>query len=450
MGQGLVRIITSTDHKVIGKLYLCTSFAWFLTGGVMALIMRSELANPGMQFVNDEVYNQLFTMHGTIMLLLFATPLFFGFGNAIMPLQIGAPDVAFPRLNMFSYWLFLFGGLIAGSGFLTPQGAADFGWFAYAALEQCVRSPGVGGDLWVMGLWMAGLGTILGAVNFITTIICMRAPGMTMFRMPIFVWNTMVTSLLVLIAFPVLAGALLSLEADRRLGAHVFDTSHGGPILWQHLFWFFGHPEVYIIAIPFFGIITEILPVFSRKPVFGYIGLVGATLAIASLSIRGVGPPHVRHRQGQPAVLLRDVVPDRGTDRGEVLQLDRHDVGRIHILRHPHAVVDRVPDHLPLRWSDRGHPGQPAAGLPCHGLLLRGGALPLRRVRHGGVRDVRRVLLLVAEADRADAGRTPGQGALLDAVHRLPHHVPGPALAGCGGDATPVSPTTCQKTASPR
>ena len=270
---------------MIGKLYLTTSFAWFLVAGMMALIMRSELANPGMQFVNDEVYNQLFTMHGTIMLLLFATPLFFGFGNVLMPLQIGSPDVAFPRLNMFSYWLFLFGGLIAASGFLTPAGAADFGWFAYTPLSDAVRSPSVGGDLWIMGLWMAGLGTILGAVNFITTIICMRAPGMTMFRMPIFVWNTMVTSLLVLIAFPVLAGALLSLEADRRLGAHVFDPAHGGPILWQHLFWFFGHPEVYIIALPFFGIVSEILPVFSRKPIFGYVGLVGATLGIAILSV---------------------------------------------------------------------------------------------------------------------------------------------------------------------
>ena len=170
------------------------------------------------------------------MLLLFATPPAGGFGNAIMPLQIGAPDVAFPRLNMLSYWLFLFGGLIAASGFLIPQGAADFGWFAYAPLNDAVRSPGVGGDLGIMGLWMAGLGTMLAAVNFITTIICMRAPGMTMFRMPIFVWNTFVTSLLVLIAFPVLAGALLLLEADRHLGAHLFDTAHGGPILWQHLF----------------------------------------------------------------------------------------------------------------------------------------------------------------------------------------------------------------------
>ncbi|WP_432707626.1 cytochrome c oxidase subunit I, partial [Nocardioides kribbensis] len=206
MGQQLVTIMTTTDHKLIGKLYLITSFAWFLIGGVMALLIRSELAYPGQQVVNDELYNQLFTMHGTIMLLLFATPLFFGFANVIMPLQIGAPDVAFPRLNMFSYWLFLFGSLITASGFLTPSGAASFGWFAYTPLSDAVRSPGVGGDLWIMGLWMAGLGTILGAVNFITTIICMRAPGMTMFRMPLFVWNTLITSLLVLIAFPVLAG----------------------------------------------------------------------------------------------------------------------------------------------------------------------------------------------------------------------------------------------------
>ena len=227
LGEQLARIMTTTDHKLIGKLYLGTSFAWFMIGGLMAMLIRSELAYPGMQVVNDELYNQLFTMHGTIMLLLFATPLFFGFGNVIMPLQIGSPDVAFPRLNMFSYWLFLFGGLIAASGFLTPQGAADFGWFAYSPLSDAVRSPGVGADMWIMGLAFSGFGTILGAVNFITTIICMRAPGMTMFRMPIFVWNTLVTSLLVLIAFPVLAGALLSLEADRQLGAHVFDTAHG-------------------------------------------------------------------------------------------------------------------------------------------------------------------------------------------------------------------------------
>ena len=285
LGQKVVTILTTTDHKLIGNMYLVTSFVFFLIGGVLALAIRANLAQPGSNLLSDEAYNQAFTMHGTIMLLMFATPLFFGFGNAIMPLQIGAPDVAFPRLNMFSYWLYLFGSTIVVAGLFVPGGAASFGWFAYAPLSDGVNSPGVGGDLWVMGLYMSGLGTILGAVNFITTIFCMRVPGMTMFRMPIFVWNTLVTSLLVLIAFPIFAAALLSLAADRMLGAHVFDAANGGPILWQHLFWFFGHPEVYIIALPFFGIISEILPVFSRKPIFGYVGLVGATLLIAALSV---------------------------------------------------------------------------------------------------------------------------------------------------------------------
>ncbi len=286
LGRAVIRVVTTTDHKTIGYMYLVTSFVWFCLGGLMALVIRAELFEPGIQVVQSlEQYNQLFTMHGTIMLLLFATPLFAGFANVIMPLQIGAPDVAFPRLNAFSYWLYLFGGLIAAGGFLTPQGAASFGWFAYAPLSTTTYSPGVGGDLWVFGLALTGFGTILGAVNFITTIITMRAPGMTMFRMPIFTWNTLVTSLLVLMAFPPLAAALFALGSDRRLGSHVFDPEHGGAVLWQHLFWFFGHPEVYIIALPFFGIITEVIPVFSRKPVFGYKGLVYATISIAALSV---------------------------------------------------------------------------------------------------------------------------------------------------------------------
>ena len=284
-GNVVVRWLTSTDHKVIGYLYLMTSFFFFGIGGLLAMGIRLELARPGLQFFSNEQYNQLFTMHGTIMLLMFATPLFVGFGNVIMPLQIGAPDVAFPRLNMFSYWLFLFGSTIAVAGFLTPQGAASFGWFAYTPLSLAEFSPGIGHDMWVMGLALSGFGTILGAVNFITTILCMRAPGMTMFRMPVFSWNILMTSVLVIAAFPVLAGALLALEADRRFGAHIFDPANGGPILWQHLFWFFGHPEVYIIALPFFGIITEVIPVFSRKPIFGYKGLIMATIAITGLSL---------------------------------------------------------------------------------------------------------------------------------------------------------------------
>ncbi|WP_030381216.1 MULTISPECIES: cytochrome c oxidase subunit I [unclassified Streptomyces] len=284
-GRIVVDWLTTTDHKKIGHLYLITSFVFFLAGGVMALLMRAELARPGLQLMSNEQYNQLFTMHGTIMLLLFATPTFAGFANEIMPLQIGSPDVAFPRLNMLSYWLFLFGGLIVLGSLLTPGGAADFGWFAYAPLNSMDRSPGIGADMWIMGLALAGFGTILGAVNFLTTIVGMRAPGMTMFRMPIFTWNILFTSILVLIAFPVLAAALLVLEADRRFGAQVFAPADGGALLWQHLFWFFGHPEVYIIALPFFGIITEIIPVFSRKPVFGYLTLVGATMAITGLSV---------------------------------------------------------------------------------------------------------------------------------------------------------------------
>jgi cytochrome c oxidase subunit 1 len=285
LGRTIVKWITSTDHKTIGYMYLITSMVFFSLAGVMALAIRAELARPGLQFLSNEQYNQLFTMHGTIMLFLFATPLFVGFANVIMPLQIGAPDVAFPRLNMLGYWLFLFGGTMVVSGFLTPGGAASFGWFAYAPLSNAVNSPGAGSDLWLLGLALGGLGTILGAVNFITTIFTMRAPGMTMFRMSIFTWNTLLTSVLVIMAFPVLAAALIVLEVDRKFGSVVFDAANGGAILWQHLFWFFGHPEVYILALPFFGIASEILPVFSRKPVFGYKGLVFATIAIAGLSM---------------------------------------------------------------------------------------------------------------------------------------------------------------------
>ncbi|MDI2031130.1 cytochrome c oxidase subunit I [Saccharopolyspora sp. TS4A08] len=283
-GGRLVPWLRTTDPKDIGVLYLLTSFAFFLAGGAMALLIRGELAAPGLQMLSQEQYNQLFTMHGTVMLLLFATPIVFGFANIVLPLQIGAPDVAFPRLNALSYWLFLFGGLIVISGFLTPGGAADFGWTAYAPLSRGAFTGGPGGDLWAAGLIVSGLGTILGAVNMITTVVCLRCPGMTMWRMPIFTWNVLATSILVLMAFPILTAALFGLLIDRHLGGHVFDPAHGGAILYQHLFWFFGHPEVYIVALPFFGIVTEILPVFSRKPLFGYTGLVLATMVIMGLS----------------------------------------------------------------------------------------------------------------------------------------------------------------------
>ncbi|GAA5069627.1 cytochrome c oxidase subunit I [Nocardia callitridis] len=284
-GSAVWKLVTTTDPKMLGTMYLVTAMSFFFIGGLLALLMRGELARPGIQFLSPEQFNQLFTMHGTIMLLFYATPILFGFANAILPLQIGAPDVAFPRLNAFSYWLYLFGATIATAGFVTPGGAADFGWTGYTPLSSIVHSPGVGGDLWIVGLALSGLGTILGGVNMITTVVCLRAPGMTMFRMPIFTWNILITSILILLAFPLLTAALFGLAYDRHLGGHIYDPATGGALLWQHLFWFFGHPEVYVVALPFFGIVSEIFPVFSRKPLFGYTTLVFATTAIAALSM---------------------------------------------------------------------------------------------------------------------------------------------------------------------
>ena len=291
--EGLVGWLATTDHKRIGILYMVTAFAFFLVGGVLALLMRAELAQPGLQVVSVSFYNQLFTMHGSIMMFLFAVPMAFGLANYLVPLHLGAPDMAFPRLNALSYWLFLGGGLTMLAGFLTSKGAAAFGWTAYTPLSDAVRSPGAGADLWIVALIVTGLSGILTAVNLITTVVTLRAPGMTMFRMPIFTWNMLVVSLLVLLAFPVLTAALFMLFADRHLDAHFYDAAaEGVPILWQHLFWFFGHPEVYIIALPYFGIVTDVLPVFSRKPIFGYRGFVFATLAIATLSV-GVWAHHM-------------------------------------------------------------------------------------------------------------------------------------------------------------
>jgi cytochrome c oxidase subunit 1 len=283
--RGLTGWLTSTDHKVIGKAYCVTGFFYFMLSGAFALAMRAELARPGLQFLTTEAYNQLFTMHGSAMMYLFATPFAFGLANYVVPLQIGAPDMSFPRLNALGFWLFFFGGIVMVSGFLTPDGAADFGWFSYAPLSTEIYAPQAGVDLWIVGILLTGLGTTIGAINLVTTIFTLRAPGMTMFRMPVFTWNMLVVSVLTLLAFPVLTVAMIMLVADRHLGGQIFSAANNGPILWQHLFWFFGHPEVYIVALPFFGVVSDVLPVFSKKPVFGYKGLIFATFAIAAYSL---------------------------------------------------------------------------------------------------------------------------------------------------------------------
>jgi cytochrome c oxidase subunit I len=292
--HGLVKYITSTDHKQIGLNYLVTSFIGFLFAGLLAEGIRTQLIVPNNTFVSENVFNQLFTMHGTIMLFVFLGPFgFAGLGNYLIPLMIGAPDMAFPRFNALSYWLYLGGFLLMSAGFLTNNGAANFGWFGYAPLTEAIHSPGPGADMWILGVGLTGFSGIFTAVNIITTIFMLRAPGMVMFRMPIFVWNQLVTMFLILLAFPVLTSAFALLWIDRHLGGHFYDPNRGGqPILWQNLFWFFGHPEVYILALPYFGIVTEVLATFSRKPVFGYKGMIGATLSIGALSM-GVWAHHM-------------------------------------------------------------------------------------------------------------------------------------------------------------
>ncbi|MGH3926007.1 MAG: cytochrome c oxidase subunit I, partial [Pseudonocardiaceae bacterium] len=291
--EGLLAYVTSTDHKRIGISYMATAFAFYLLGGVLAVVIRSELYEPGRQVVSQGRYNEMFTMHGSIMLFLFLGPFAFGLANYFVPLHIGARDMAFPRLNALSYWFYVFGGITMVSGFLTSDGGADFGWTGYTPLSSIVRTPGIGADLWIMGVALTGLSGILTGVNIVTTVVAMRAPGMRMFRMPIFTWNMLVTSVLVLIAFPVVSAAAVMLFSDRQLGSHIYDPDAGGSaILWQHLFWFFGHPEVYILVLPAMGIVSEIIPVFSRKPLFGYAAVVFAGAGIAFLGF-GVWAHHM-------------------------------------------------------------------------------------------------------------------------------------------------------------
>src|SRR6266545_3673391 len=290
---GLVDYLITVDHKKIGVLYIFTAFAVFLFGGVLALLFRLELAQPGMQVMGQNTYNQLFTIHGTVMVLLFAAQVSTGLGNYLMPLQIGAADVAFPRLNAMSYWLYLFGTLVLLSSFFVAGGPAASGWTAYPPLSDSKYLQGTGMDLWIIGLALAGIAAIVGAVNLVTTIFRLRVPGMTMFRMPLFTWALLVNQLIILFAFPAITAALAMLFIDRNFGAAFFDPARGGsPVLYQHLFWFFGHPEVYIVILPMFGIISEIVPVFSRQPLFGYRAMVFAVFGIAALSF-GVWAHHM-------------------------------------------------------------------------------------------------------------------------------------------------------------
>jgi cytochrome c oxidase subunit 1 len=280
---GLYGWLTTTDHKKIGILYTFNSLILFLVGGLFALAVRTELAQPGLQFMSEATYNQMFTMHASVMIFWVVIPFLAGFGNYLVPLMIGAPDMAFPRINALSFWLLPLSALIALLGF-PLGGAAAEGWTSYSPLAESAFSKGPGTDLWIVALTLVGTSSILGAINFLVTIFKMRAPGMTLFRMPIFVWTTLVTSVLVLMGTPVLTSALIMLYIDRNLGGSFFNTALGGnAILWQNVFWFYSHPAVYIMILPAMGIVSEVLPTFSRKPLFGYKAFIFATAGIGAL-----------------------------------------------------------------------------------------------------------------------------------------------------------------------
>jgi len=283
--SALVDYLTTTDHKKIGVMYLFFSFFAFLVGGMLALGVRAQLATPSGSLVTDpDSYNALFTMHASAMLFFFIIPIWAGWGNYIVPLQIGALDMAYPRINALSFWLLPAGFVTMFSGYLMKGGPAQAGWTEYPPLTAARVMPGSGTDLWIVGLLLVGVSSTLGAINFMVTIFKMRAPGMTMFRMPVFTWNILVTSILTLLALPVLTSALIMLFIDRNYGGSFFDPGVGGnAILWQNLFWFYSHPAVYIMILPAFGLISEVIPVFSRKPLFGYKAFVFATIAIGGL-----------------------------------------------------------------------------------------------------------------------------------------------------------------------
>src|SRR5579864_4831523 len=292
IGTTLHDWVVTVDHKKLGILYILYALVFLLIGGIEATIVRVQLMVPHNNFVGPDTFNRLFTMHGTTMIFFVAMPILFGFANYLIPLMIGTRDMAFPRLNAWSFWLTAFGGLllyfsfIGGSGLYGAGNAPDVGWFAYAPLTATTFSLGHSTDFWTLGLLVSGFGSIGTAINILATIICLRCPGMTLGKMPLLAWMNLVTAAMVLLAISPLTAAQIMLSLDRFLGAHFFDTQAGGSaVLWMHFFWIFGHPEVYVLVIPVFAFASEIIPVFSRKAIFGYPIMVGATVAIGFFSL---------------------------------------------------------------------------------------------------------------------------------------------------------------------
>ncbi len=432
---GLYAWLTTTDHKKIGILYLINSFVLFLVGGLLALLVRLELAAPGLQFIKEDAYNQAFTIHASLMLFLFIIPILAGFGNYAVPLMIGAPDMAFPRINALSFWLLPLAAILMLTGFFTDGGSAAAGWTSYSPLAQAKYS-GIGTDLWIVAVILIGTSSILGAINFLVTIFKMRAPGMTMFRLPIMVWTMLVTSVLTMLATPVLASGLIMLFIDRNYGGHFFDPATGGnAVLWQNVFWFYSHPAVYIMVLPAMGIISEILPVFSRKPLFGYKAFVFATAGIGALGFS----VWAHHMFTTGAVYLPFfsfmtfliAIPTGVKMFNWIATLFRG------------QLIFSTPLLYALGFLTMfligGINGAFSAAVPVDFAsprhLLRRRPHPLRPVRRIRVRRLRRALLLVPQDVRPEAERGARQDPVRADVHRLQPDVLPDAQPGARRDA---------------
>jgi hypothetical protein len=419
--------ITTVDHKRLGIMYILYGFLFLIIGGIEAMLIRLQLAVPDNHWIGPETFNRLFTMHGTTMIFLAAMPFVFGFGNYLIPLMIGARDLAFPRLNAFGFWLTVFGGfllyysLIGGEGMTGAGSAPDVGWFAYSPLTARAFSKGHSTDYWILGILVGGFGSIATAVNLVTSILCLRCPGMTLMKMPLLAWLYLVVSGMVLLAISPLTAAQIMLLLDRYLGSHFFDVQAGGSaILWMHFFWIFGHPEVYILVLPAFAFASEIIPVFSRKAIFGYPAMVAATVTIGFVSV-SVWAHHMF------AVGLSSTsnifYAGRRADGNQNLQLDRHDVGRPHPLRHAHAVQPRFSDPIFIGGPDGHHALRGTLRLAVDRFVLRRRAFSLRDRRGHHLHDFRGDLLLVPEGHREDVKRTARAVAFCPVSNRFSPHL---------------------------
>ena len=402
--------LSTVDHKRIGILYMVTGLVFFIFGGVEALLIRLQLAVPNNTLLHPDTYNMVFTMHGTTMIFLVAMPVLFGLANYIVPLQIGARDMAFPRLNAYSFWLVPFGGILLHFSFLAG-GAPAVGWFAYAPLSETAYSSQPGVDYWALSLLVLGIGSVGANINFIATVLCSRAPHMTLRRLPLFSWMIFVNAFLVILALPVLNAGLVMILIDRLLNTHFFLVPGGSAIMWQHIFWAFGHPEVYIVAIPAFAILSEIIPVFSRKPIFGYEFVAGSTVAIAFLSLGCLGSPYVYDRPGSHdrLVLRRLQHADRDPNRSESAELERDHDRRPSPLRYADALLRRGAGSVSGRRPNGCKSRFGRARLADQEQLLSRGTFPLCFCRSDRLRDPRRAPLLDSKNERTHALGAAGQ-----------------------------------------